>query len=263
MNRLALLLVLCGAVTGRTADTIVVMLPAKASSGSATITLGQVARIHGGDETARQKLATIDLADRSKNDTAVTITRRQVELRLRLAGYTEEAVLVGGAGSFVVSFAKKSVPVEDAIAAAKKSLLDRFPNSAELKLEVAIPPTARMPEVGEKDPVEFVVVPHASDVKIGRNQMDVTIKVNGETKLVFPVHLEVKSGKSDVVLVTPRRPVKLVVQSGALRVEAPGEVLQDGREGETVQVRNSSSKKQLFGRVIAADRVQIEMGGMP
>jgi flagellar basal body P-ring formation protein FlgA len=263
MRPFALLVVALAVAPCRAGDAIVVLLSAKSTTGTAAVSLGQVAKLHGGEEKARRKLAALDLAERSRKDAPVTVTRRQVELRLRLAGYGEDAVLVGGADSVVVGFAKKAASIDDAIAAARKALLERFDNAADWKAEVAIAPSAKLPEVGDADRVEFAAAPHAAAVKPGRNQMDVTVKVNGETKLAFPIQFDVKSSKPETALVIARRPVTLVVRAGGLTVEAAGEALQDGREGETVQVRNATTKKTLRGRVVAADRVEIEPGGAP
>lgn len=263
MRLSALLLVFLGALCGRAGDSVVVLLPTKATSDSSTVTLGKVAKLYGGEEKARKKLAALDLAERTRKDSAVTITRRHVELRLRLAGYGEDAVLVGGAEAVVVAFEKKVASMDDAITEARKSLLASFPNATDLTATVVIRPQATMPEIDEKDRVSFSAQPHGTSVKPGRNQMDVTLKVNGETKLAFPIHFDVKSAQSSAAVVSLRRPVKLLVRSGGLTIEADGEALADGRVGETIPVRNMNTKKMLQGKVVATDRVEIALGGAP
>lgn len=52
--------------------------------------------------------------------------------------------------------------------------------------------------------------------------------------------------------------VSIQVVSGSLRISAAGEARQDGREGETIRVRNSSSRKEILCRVIAPGLAQVE-----
>lgn len=263
MKVFAILLALAFAVPCAAGESLVVVLPAKASAGSAVVALGQVAKIHGGDEKSRAKLAAVDLVERTKKDAPVTITKRQVEIRLKLAGYTADDVLVGGAESVVVAVKKETVPAEDAIAAAKKAALALFANADELKADLVQQVAVKLPEIVAGDSVSISALPHAAVAKVGRVQMDVTIKVNGETKLSFPVHFDVRPIRPEPILVQALRPVSMVVRLGAMNVEATGEAVQSGRLGETVQVRNSATKKIVSGRVTAAGVVEIDIGGAP
>ncbi len=240
------------------------MLPAKAAAGTPVVTLGQVAKLHGGDDKLRAKLAAVDLFERTKKDAAVTVSRRQIEIRLQLAGYTTADVLVGGAESVTVAVAKKTVPADDVISAAKKALLAQFPENGDgLAVSLALPLAVKLPEIVDADAIGISAVPHAATVKPGRVQMDVTIKINGETKLAHPVHFDVKATKVEPILVKARQPVRLVVRQGAMTLEATGESLQDGRAGETIKVQNAVTKKAVTGRVSAAGVVEVELGGPP
>jgi Chaperone for flagella basal body P-ring formation len=263
MKPYALLVVLAIAAPSLAGEPVVVVLPAKAAAVSTVVALGQVAKIHGGDEKVRATLAAVDLVERTKKDAPITITRRQVEIRLKLAGYTQEDVLVGGADSIIVSVKKEVVSTEDAIAAAKKSALALFANADELKVELIQPVAVKMPEIALGDSVSISAVPHAAVTKVGRVQMDVAIKVNGEMKLAFPVHFNIRPIRPEPVLVKALQPVSMVVRLGAMNVEATGEAIQDGRAGETIKVRNSASKKIVSGRVTAAGVVEIDIGGAP
>lgn len=59
-------------------------------------------------------------------------------------------------------------------------------------------------------------------------------------------------------LMTKGDKVVLLYETGALRLETPAEVLADARAGETVQVRNMLSKKQVLGRAIDAQTVVVK-----
>jgi flagella basal body P-ring formation protein FlgA len=46
-------------------------------------------------------------------------------------------------------------------------------------------------------------------------------------------------------------PVRVVIDTPALRLSVPGEALQDGGEGDPVRVKNASSGKELTAQVVA------------
>ncbi len=60
------------------------------------------------------------------------------------------------------------------------------------------------------------------------------------------------------VVVKPRDLVTLMTRAGTVRVVTRGEVLQDGRAGDKVRVRNVDSKKEVVGRVIDRGLVEVE-----
>lgn len=263
---LVALVVSVASFPARAADAVVVVLPARSTVDSAVVTLGKIAKIHGGDEKQRAKIAAIDLVERSKKETketAITITKRQVELRLMLAGFAEGDVLVGGAESVAVVQERKTVPADETLAVARKALAAQFPNPEDLKFELAMPLVVKLPEIAADDAVNISAVPHSSNVKIGRVQMDITIKINGETKLAFPAHFEVKPLRPEPILVKALQPVAMTARVGSILVEAAGEAMQDGRMGEMIQVRNTTSKKVIRGRVTAPGKVEIDLGGTP
>jgi flagella basal body P-ring formation protein FlgA len=49
--------------------------------------------------------------------------------------------------------------------------------------------------------------------------------------------------------------VEVRVENGALRVTVQGRVLEDGRMGQQVLVRNTSSQRELFAEVVGRDAV--------
>jgi len=60
-------------------------------------------------------------------------------------------------------------------------------------------------------------------------------------------------------LVKRRKLVKIVAETENLRVTTLGEARQDGREGEVIKVLNTSSQKEIYGRVIDANTIKIEL----
>jgi len=52
--------------------------------------------------------------------------------------------------------------------------------------------------------------------------------------------------------------VTIVADSGALRITARGEAQERGRKGEVIRVKNISSRKEIYARVVASDTVAVE-----
>jgi flagella basal body P-ring formation protein FlgA len=59
-------------------------------------------------------------------------------------------------------------------------------------------------------------------------------------------------------MVKAQQPVKMRVRVGGLSIDALGQALQDGRQGQLIRVQNVDSKKVLTGRVVAQSLVEIE-----
>ncbi len=66
-----------------------------------------------------------------------------------------------------------------------------------------------------------------------------------------------RSQIEDPPLVRRRQIVKIVARSPFLVVTAQGEARQDGRRGEIIRVRNLSSKKEIYARVVGPNTVEV------
>lgn len=54
------------------------------------------------------------------------------------------------------------------------------------------------------------------------------------------------------------RPVHILVQAGAVRLEGEGIALADGRKGDRVKVRRTGSEAEVLARVQGQGRVLVE-----
>ncbi|MBX9582089.1 MAG: hypothetical protein K2X87_17425, partial [Gemmataceae bacterium] len=127
MNRpLALLLLLLAAGVAYAAGPVVVTLRDQASATTAAVTVGDVADVSGGDPTVRERIARLDLAEFKARDPGLTLTRRAVEYRLRLAGLDPAEVQVAGAERVTVTPARRAVTADEVVAAARAELLRRL-----------------------------------------------------------------------------------------------------------------------------------------
>ena len=86
-----------------------------------------------------------------------------------------------------------------------------------------------------------------------RVSLVVTLK-QGERSQRISAQLEVSCPEP---VVQPGANVRLLAISGPVRVSAPGTVHQAGRVGDEVRVTNQVTKKQLRGRVIDAQTVEV------
>lgn len=267
------------AAGARAADPVVVDLNPTASVGTALVTVGDVALISGGDAATRAKVARIDLAELKLRDRSTAVGRLSVGYRLELAGFDPNAVRVVGAERVTITQTRRTVTVEEVVAAARAELLRQTPDTPGLKLELAQPVVVKLPEVPAFERVTITAKPRGRAT--GRIQVDMTIACGGETLLAFAVHIDVKDGarvdprvtpaggapaaaNPAEVLVRARQRVEVTYNSGGLKIVMVGEAQQDGRLGQTVQVMNTSpdSKKLVPAKVVGPGKLELELGGL-
>jgi flagella basal body P-ring formation protein FlgA len=224
------------------------------------VTIGQAARLNGGDAAVREKMAKLDLIERAE---AEGISRKLIRYRLKLAGYDDAdfafADAAVGNGALLSAEA-----VEEA---ARQELVRRLGTPPEdLFIDVVQGVAAKLPVATASDAVELVAVPNGGAVKLGRTQMNVAIKVNGERKLTVPVFLQTSpasagKGDADAVVVKARQRVTITAKIGDLEVTAAGEAMSDGKVGQPIKVTNLDSKKVVSATVSGPGAVLIDLGG--
>ncbi|MBW2187254.1 MAG: flagellar basal body P-ring formation protein FlgA, partial [Deltaproteobacteria bacterium] len=52
--------------------------------------------------------------------------------------------------------------------------------------------------------------------------------------------------------------VRIIAQRGSMVITASGVARQDGRQNEVIRVQNSSSQKEVRGRVVGPSQVRVE-----
>jgi hypothetical protein len=246
------------------ADPVSISLLSKPTGTDAVVTVGQAAKLTGGTQAARDKMAKLDLVERTDVE---SISRKLVRYRLRLAGFADADF----------AFADAAVPngpllsAEAVEEAAKQELHRRLGVSAdEVFVDVVKPVVAKLPTATAADVVELSAVPVSGQVKLGRTQVDVTIKVNGERKLTLPVFLQA-SAVAAVVQAKAEKPAEDVVikvksrviiaaRIGELKVSAAGIATENGKVGQSIRVENLDSKKVVTGVVTGPGAVEIDLG---
>lgn len=281
---LMLVAVLPLALHARAADPVTVELKPSASVGTALVTVGDVATVSGGDAVTRARVAAIDLAELKAREPGATIGRKSVEFRLSLAGFDPAAVRVSGERT-TVALARRSVTADEVVAAARAELLKHYAEPDTLKVELAVPVLAKLPEVPLGEKAVITAKPRGTPGALGRVQMDVTVAAGGQTLLSLAVQLNVHSptlaplapiaplapgatapGKgtafaSAEILIQPRQRVEIQVNTGGIKATAVGEAQQPGKLGQTILVQNVDSKKTISARVTGPATVEVDLGG--
>lgn len=292
MNRLPLLLLLLAQGVAQASGPVVVAVRDQAPVGTAAVTVGDVAAVTGGDPATRDKVSRLDVAELKARDPAVTLTRRAVDYRVRLAGFDGAEVLVTGADRVVVTPSRRPVTADEVVAVARAELLRRLPGPTDgLSAEPVAPIVVRLPEVPSGETPTITAVPHGRSVGPGRNQMVVTVSSGAEKLLTFTVLFEVKptapatppAAPGGVVpagvivpatpatrpatpaeqVVKPRDRVTMVVKLGPSTVSAVGEAQQGGAVGQVIPVQNVDSKKMVSARVTGPGTVEVDVPRTP
>lgn len=268
-------------VRGETADSGVAVIrlrPTMAASGP-VITLADLADVSGGNAELRQRLLELDVADAKPGS---EITNRQIDIRLRLAGFQADEYVLAGASSVT----GQTVPADrtaDVLQTIRQELAKNFsvePDELDVRLtqgseslqtrpsatryEVFVPPgvkpgTVRL-RVGWYRQEQFL---QATPVMV-----EATIRSADRTASTFererapsrsPVRNPVSATvRQDEFIVQSRDVVRVVARKGKLRVTASqAEALQRGRLGDTIRIRNLITQRIIVGKVISADEVQV------
>jgi flagella basal body P-ring formation protein FlgA len=181
------------AQVAQSAEPVVVDIRAQTKLGFTIVTIGDVAQISGGEAAIRDRIAHLDLADLKPREQNLTITRRAVEYRLRIAGIDAAGVQVIGAERASVTLNRRTITSDEVVAAARTELLRGLSVPREsVTVELARPIVVRLPEVATSDPIIIAAAPHSKTVGIGRVKVDVDIYAGEEKLLSLGVDMEIK-----------------------------------------------------------------------
>lgn len=285
----AVLAVLCACVGAPAAEPLRVELRDRATVGTVAVTVGDVALVTGGDAVTRAAAQALDLAELKVRQPSGTVARRAVEYRLRLAGIDAR---VSGAERATVTLATRTLTADEVLSAARAELFRGQANPADAVIDLAVPITAKLPEIPVSERPSITAKPRGVPGPNGRVQVDVTVASGAEHLLSLAVQCDVQSltavrpaggfvpasGVAPTGGVVPAQgtgfaagelmmksgdPIEIRVNGTGFTATAKGTALQAGKMGQTVQVLNTSSKKTVIGRVIGPRAIEIDLGGAP
>lgn len=213
---IAILAVLLGlgvaaqAASPREQGPVRIVLHRQALAAGREIFLGDVARLEGGSDALRQKLARLGLDEFPSHGGDVAISREQVGVRIRLAGVGTERFQLEGAqavevcrGKCVERGAQSAERLEEeeeedltekgVETAARQLLLERLPWKPE-DVSIRLHQIGDWPavEVGEEDRVSLRPELGAATNLLGKVEVDVALFVNDEPAGVVPVCFDVR-----------------------------------------------------------------------
>jgi hypothetical protein len=264
-------------------DPVSIVLFPQAVSDDALISLGQVAELSGGPDSLRIRLKKLDITEFKLDAAHVAVSQEQVRFRLLLAGIDASRFRLLGARRTIIVASDEPVTRRTILAAADHKLRERYPGDVS---SVTITPNNGIvvPVIKTEpgDQVRFEAKVKGPAAYAGRIRVDVSIMVNGKTREVVPVSLEIsvpeaapsnaagaKQGPRPAnaltsaadpkdVLIKSHDNVRIIANIGSARIEATGEAMEDGRAGQVIRVRNVESNRIVRGRVETAGIVQAE-----
>jgi flagella basal body P-ring formation protein FlgA len=194
------LLPLPAAAQGRGPGLVVLRLRDRAVVTARTVTLADVAELTGGLAVLRERIGLLDVAEVPRDGGGLSVSRRQVEYRLRLAEVPSALYRVEGAGVTQIGTRFRPVTSDEVVAAARKTLLGRLPWSAdEVQIDLIQPVVAPLPAVAADEQLTIKAEPHPGQRPPGRLQVDVRLFVQGEQRFALPVYFNVRPCQRVVV----------------------------------------------------------------
>ena len=216
---------------------------------SAVVHVGQIATLTGGPRAVRSRIAALDIADMPSAGRSVTVSRNQVDVRLKLAGLEAGSYVLDGAETVRLRMKKQTYNdqgVLDAVRLAISEQLDAPPDELEIRLTQPI----RFPVLSPAATHDVLLEPHLPElIQLGRLHLKIAIHANGRLVAFVPVLLEVRRlqtvartlhtvprdeifSKDNVELVTlpltdqfPANPQEHVWGQAARRTLRPGELV--------------------------------------
>ena len=269
-----------------TARQVTTLTPTSAAVDDVVVTIDQIAKLTGGSDALRNRIGKLDIAELKIGEDYRVVTTEQVRFRLLLADLNPAQFQFSGARRAMIIESDEPITARKLIAAAQRAVRAKYPGDVS-RLTITPAKGLLVPEVDaasdarirfEADSLKW------SASSLGRVRVDVAVVVDGKTRVVAPVHLDLaesapsfqpntekSSGIRPVANWTPavadapkdflikaRDNVKLVTPLGSARIEATGEAQQDGKVGQVIRVRNSDSNRIVHGRVDASGSVIVE-----
>jgi flagella basal body P-ring formation protein FlgA len=268
-------------------EPVTIVLLAEAVIDDTLITLDHIAKLSGGPDTLRQRLAKLDIAEFKLGADHMVVLSDQVRFRLLLAGVAPASFRLQGARRTNVVESDEPATVRRILSAAQQELRACYPGNG--RVAITAPRAIDVPAVDVR-PGERVRLAARTKGPLpiaGRAVVDVAVVVNGKAREVVQVVCQVAEAESTPIylarertairpalysapvpaaappdarpaLIKTRDSVKLIALIGPARVEALGEATQDGRVGEMIRVRNVESGRIVHGRVESDGTVLVD-----
>lgn len=173
---------------------VTIVLLEKAVATRQNVRVRDIAVVSGGSEALRSRIESLDIEDLPADGHIKVCSRMQIQYRLRLAGIPAPLFTIEGAEEVSILPKRQSISADRIFSAAKEEACRRLSWSKEdLSIRLAQPITIAMPTVADDEVVAIHAEPNRSDVTLGRVQMNVTIRISGQKRLVMAIYLEIQA----------------------------------------------------------------------
>ncbi len=242
----SLLILVMPAVGADQGERVIITLPESATVHGKWLILGEIGEISGPTYLAAE-LAAVNAGAAPGAGTSRQLTKGQIEVRIRQAKLDLSRIEFRGAATVnVVGATADTAPPQAA---------DRV--EAEVKIIVAARDLAR----GE--------VLTAEDLALEEGRARTASSVYNLAELMgLRTTRHIRSGTEITLSAVERIPaidrgdaVTIVARTGAMSVSAPGTARAAGQVGDIIPVENSLSRKIVYGKIIAADTVEVDIRG--
>ena len=198
-----------------------IVVPEQVSVTDATVTLGNVADIITRDPLLRSRLSAVDIAVLKPGQTLATVSPSYIEIRLRLAGFSQEQFDVAGGGDCYLELVEPHVlsdrEVEDVAMLAFQQALSVPAN--DLRVRLTAPFVASLPSAARSSPGLRVEVAMPAGGRIGQVSTMVRLWKGDELVAVRPTRFDVlKRQTVAVTLVSLQREQR--VSDNNIRLES-------------------------------------------
>ncbi|MGI9516987.1 MAG: flagellar basal body P-ring formation chaperone FlgA, partial [Pirellulaceae bacterium] len=183
-------------VAAQDADAIQISLKPTAAVSPTTVVIGQIAEVTGGDDVARRLIQQIDIADPPAINETAMVSKQQVEIRIRLAGFPKAACVVTGSESATLVLEPLETDDDLILKAVREPLATQFGVDAEdIEVRLAMPLRFELPEATKQtvrlDPVlNENMVPGRANIQIGVYADDKLVDVKS-VAIFFRVYQQV------------------------------------------------------------------------
>ncbi len=244
---LSLLILALPAAGADRAERVVITLPESATSEGKWLILGDIVEIGGGPPELVAEAAAVNAGAAPGVGTSRQLTKGQIEVRIRQARLDLSLIEFRGATAVTV-FGGAAGGGSDSKGDGVK---------AEAEIVVAARDLAR----GE-------ILTAADLVYEAKENHSASAVYNGETLLGLRTTRHIRAGSEITLVAVEQIPavdrgaaVIIVARTGTMSVSAPGTARAAGQLGEVIPVENSLSRKVVYGKIIAADTVEVDIRG--
>lgn len=241
------LLILATPAAGATGEERVILtLPETASVEGRTLILGEILEIEGPSELAAE-VAAVNAGAAPSAGNSRLLTKGQIEVRLRQARLDLGLIEFQGAATVTVYGASQRAgqPSGEDMAETTNRIVVAARDLARGEIITA----ADLEYEERKSRTSSAV--HSLEELIG---LRTTRYIRSGTEMTL-------SGVEQIPAVDRGSPVQIIVHTEGVSVSAPGTARAAGALGEIIPVENSLSRKIIYGKIIAADTVEVDIRG--